>query len=186
MRFLAGLSVVTMILSSSTVWAESSDDESDEFVEQVTEGHRLFANNEREAALRAYRRALREGSNDAMATYFIACAQRAEGDLDEALESFQSAARLAGDSNAALKVRALMGVAFVQEARRDFAAARAAWRAYIEYAEAHSSARSYIQNARQRLDVITSWEELDAAYGPVRERIQAGEAGSSSQQRRRR
>lgn len=180
MRFLAGLSVFALILSSTLAWAESSDNESEEFVEQITEGHRLVVNNEHEAALRAYNRALQEGSDDAMATYFIACVQRATDNLDEALESFQSAARLAGDSNATLKLRALMNIAFVQEARRDLAAARAAWRAYIEFAEANSSARSYVQNARQRLDAITSWEELDAAYGPVRERIQAGESESSS------
>jgi tetratricopeptide (TPR) repeat protein len=179
MRPFSLIVVAAMVCASSTAWAESADTTSEEYTEQINDGHRQFANNDRDAALRAYRRALREGSDNAMATYYIACVQRAEGDFDAALETFQESARLAGESNPSLKARALMNIAFVQEARRDFPAAREAWRAYISFIESHSDVRSYVPNARERIAAITAWEELDAAYAPVRERIQAREAENS-------
>lgn len=177
-----------MLLSCSVAWAEDAEQPQEEqsaYLQRLVEGHRLFANNEHEAALRAYQAALEERADDAMATYLIGCAHRAMGSLDDALAAFQEAARLAGEPEAALQARALFNVAMVQEARRELEAAREAWRAYIAFAESHQSVPTYAENARQRLGVITAVEELDAAYAPVRQRIaerQASEASEASEE----
>lgn len=185
MRYLATFMVGVFCLVSAVAWAEEAEEGEEEASETVAyrnhilEGHRLFTNNEHEAALQSYQSALEVQPDDAMAVYLIACAQRATGDLDAALASFQRSASLAG-SDAALEARALMNVAFVQEARRDLPAAREAWQAYITFAEAHQTIPTYVPNARERLDAITAVEELEAAYAPVRQRIEERAASQES------
>lgn len=180
MRCLAGSVVLIVLLAASAARAEQASTaparsrEDAQYNERIAEGHRLTKNNELPAALRAYQRALEVRRDDAMATYFVACVQRAQGNLDQALASFQEAARLAGDQDPVLNARALMNIAFVREAQRDFTAAREAWRAYVAFIEGHARVPDYTANARQRLDAITTWEELDQAYEPVRQRIAEG------------
>jgi tetratricopeptide (TPR) repeat protein len=179
MRRLAGLSVIAVLAYASTAQAEEGATPArtkadTQYNERIAEGHRLIKSNDLPAALRAYQRALEARRNDAKATYFIACVHRAQDDLDQALTSFQEVLRLAGDDDV-LHARALMNVAFVREAQRDLAAAREAWRAYETFIDSHPRVPNYAPNARQRLDAITTWEELDQAYEPVRQRIREGE-----------
>ncbi len=180
MRHFAMITSLILCMTSASAWAEqsSADDSEAEYLQRLVEGHRLFGNNEHEAALRAYQAALEARPDDAQATYLIGCVHRAMSNLDEALESFQQAAQFAGEDNAALKARALMNVAFVCESQGELQAAREAWRAYITFAESHSGVTTFISNARQRLDTITNMEELDTAYGPVRQRIAEDENSS--------
>jgi tetratricopeptide (TPR) repeat protein len=179
MRGLVVVALLSSILAASTARAEQASAELEAerlYLERLVEGHRLFANNQHDAALRAYTSALEARRDDAFATYLVACTQRAAGTLDEALATMRRAATLAGADDA-LEARALFNVGLIQEARRDLAAAREAWRAYIAFAESHEGLRTYVANARQRLDVITAVEELNAAYEPVRQRIAAGVPG---------
>ncbi len=181
MRVLATAAVMLSCLLPTLVHAEEAASETTptEYLQRLVEGHRLFANNEHDGALRAYRGALQAMSDDPLATYLVACSLRATDNLDEALSSFQRAATLSRDDDA-LHARALFNVALVQEARREYEAAREAWRAYIAYAEAHQDITTYVANARQRLDAITAIEELNAAYEPVRQRIAARAASESA------
>jgi len=111
-----------------------------------------------------------------MATYLIGCAQRAQGQMSQALESFQRAARLSGGDQVALHARALMNVALVSEAQNtsdhdNLAVAAEAWQVYIAFAEPHQDVPTYVANARQRLEVIRAYQELETAYSAVRQRI---------------
>lgn len=169
---------VVMLLAVPAFAEEGPGAEVTAYLERIVEGHRLYRNNEHEAALRAYRAALEGRADDPLATFFVGCAQRATGDLDGALATFRRAVELAGDSDASLHAQALWNVAMVQEARRELGEAREAWRAYITYAEAHSRVTTFVANARQRLDAITGVEELEATYVPVRERIAADRSSS--------
>lgn len=187
MRCLAGSAALIVVLAAaSAARAEQAarSREDAQYNERIAEGHRLTKNNELPAALRAYQRALEVRRDDAMATYFIACVHRAQGDLDQALTSFQEVVRLAGDQDPVLHARALMNIAFVREAQRDFTAAREAWRAYTAFIEGHARVPDYTANARQRLDAITTWEELDQAYEPVRRRIRDGAPATPAAPRR--
>lgn len=179
MRGLVASLAALLLAAPASAPAEEGAGEGARYLQHLVEGHRLYGENQHEAALRAYRSALEVMEDDALATYFVGCAQRAMGDLEEAVASFERAAELAGEGDAALQARALWNVAATQEARRELAAARRAWRAYIAFAESHQRVTTYVANARQRLGAITSVEELDAAYGPVRERIAARAAESS-------
>ncbi len=164
--------VLSCLLVSSLAWAEDAAERVDEeYIERIAEGHRLYSNGAHQEALRAYRAALEEIPNDPMATYLVGCAQRALGQLDEALATFRSVVRLAGADDAAMHARALFNVALVQEARRDLVAATEAWQVYIAYAESHQNVPTYVANARQRLEAIQRVQELDTAYAPVRQRI---------------
>lgn len=181
MRCLANIITISLVLLSTSAWAEEAEEAESRdttYVDRLQEGHRLYANNQHEAALTAYQAALDARSGDGYATYFVATTQRAAGNLDEALATFQLALERSNEDDA-LHARVLMNIAFLQEQRREFEAAREAWRAYIEFAEAHQDVATYVSNARQRLDAINAEVELDAAYEPVRQRI-AERAASAS------
>jgi tetratricopeptide (TPR) repeat protein len=164
---------VAVVLAGPVAWAEdaASRRADQAYMSHISEGHELFTNGSHDAALRAYREALTERRDDAAATYFIACAQRALGQNDEALASFRRAAQLAGSDDEALHARALMNVALVQELRRDLVAAAEAWQVYVAYAETHQRVPTYVANARQRLEAIQRVQELDTTYDAVRQRI---------------
>lgn len=173
--------LLSFLLASSAAWAEDAVERPDEaYIERIAEGHRLYANGAYQEALGAYRAALGETPNDPMATYLVGCAQRALGQLDEALATFRTTARIAGADEAAMHARALFNVALVLEQRRDFVAAGEAWQVYIAYAESHQNVPTYVANARQRLAALQRLEELDTAYAPVRQRIADRAANASS------
>lgn len=171
-RFTIFLSIV---LSSSLAWAEEAGEAEEPtdrvYNERIQEGHRLYTNRVYQEALGAYQAALAERPNDPMAIYLIGCAQRALEQWDEALASFQRAARLAGADDPALHARALMNVALVHEAQNRLTEAAEAWQVYIAYAESHQDVPTYVPNARERLEVIQAYQDLDTAYTVVRRRI---------------
>ena len=170
------VAIIAMALWAGSAWAEEAASPAptrSPYPEAIEDGNRLYRSGDHEGALRAYRRALESGENEAMATFFVATAQRATGDLDGALASFRRTVTLAEGDNLAYRARALWNVAMILEARRDFTAAREAYRAYIAFAESQPGVITYAANARQRLDAITAVEELDATYEAVRERIRS-------------
>jgi len=167
------IGIVTMLWTgvASAEQEGPSPDAVAAYVEATGEGHRLYSNGRYDEAERMYRSAAEALPSDAAALYFVACTQRARGDLEEALETFRAAAERGAESDAALQARALMNIAFIQEARGDLSGARLAWSAYVDFAEGHAGMTTYASNAEQRLSAITAVEELDAAYEAVRQRI---------------
>jgi tetratricopeptide (TPR) repeat protein len=193
MRYATVLPLVFMSLVLGPAGADAapeeatSEDAADQggneaVIQAVQEGHQLVQRRQYAEAIEAYQRAVEVPGTDSWPWYFVACAQRSAGQLDDALASFQGVAEAAAENDAALKGRALMNIAWVHESRRDWTAARAAWQSYIAFAEAHAAIERHVATARQRLDVITAIEDLEAAYVDVRQRIAAEpeQTGNSS------
>ncbi len=137
----------------------------------IQRGHRAFIARDFDTALAAYREAAMATPPLPIAHYFIGSAQRAKGQLDEALESFRTVSRLAGESDAGLKAKALMNVAWTLELKRDLAGAREAWLEYKTWCTTHASIAGFPQTADERVAAIDTIRQLDEAYAAVRQRI---------------
>ena len=137
----------------------------------IQRGHRAFLARDFDTALAAYREAAMATPPVPIAHYFIGAAQHAKGQLDEALESFRTVARLAGDSDPALKAKALMNIAWILEEKQDLAGAREAWLEYKTWCTTHASIPGFPQTADERVAAIEKIQQLDQAYAAVRQRI---------------
>lgn len=137
----------------------------------IQRGHRAFIARDFDTALAAYREAAMATPPVPITHYFIGAAQRAKGQIDEALESFRTASRLAGDSDAALKAKALMNIAWMLEMKQDLAGAREAWLEYKTWCTTHASIAGFPQTADERVAAIEKIQQLDQAYAAVRQRI---------------
>ncbi|MBI5498726.1 MAG: hypothetical protein HY907_00665 [Deltaproteobacteria bacterium] len=137
----------------------------------IQRGHRAFQARDFDTALAAYREAAMSTPPLTIAHYFIGAAQRAKGSFDEAIESFRTASRLAGDSDPGLKAKALLNIAMTFEAKRDLASAREAWLEYKTWCTTHASIAGYPQIADERVAAIDAVQALDQNYEAVRQRI---------------
>jgi tetratricopeptide (TPR) repeat protein len=137
----------------------------------IQRGHRAFQARDFDTALAAYREAAMATPPLPIAHYFIGAAQHAKGQLDEALESFRTVSRLAGDTDAALKAKALMNIAWTLEAKQDLASAREAWLEYKTWCTTHASIAGFPQTADERVAAIDTIRQLDETYAAVRQRI---------------
>jgi tetratricopeptide (TPR) repeat protein len=137
----------------------------------IQRGHRAFQARDFDTALAAYREAAMATPPLPIAHYFIGAAQRAKGLYDEALESFRTASRLAGDSDAGLKAKSLFNIAMTQEAKKDLASAKEAWLEYKTWCTTHASITGFPQVADERVAAIEAVQQLNQTYDAVRQRI---------------
>jgi len=137
----------------------------------IQRGHRAFQARDFDTALAAYREAAMATPPLPIAHYFIGAAQRAKGQLDEALESFRTVSRLAGESDAGLKAKALMNIAMTLEAKQDLAGARESWLEYKTWCTTHASIAGFPATADERVAAIDAIRQLDETYAAVRQRI---------------
>jgi len=137
----------------------------------IQRGHRAFQARDFDTALAAYREAAMATPPLTIAHYFIGAAQRAKGSFDEAIESFRTASRLAGDSDPGLKAKALFNIAMTFEAKHDLASAREAWLEYKTWCTTHASIAGYPQIADERVATIDAVQALNQNYEAVRQRI---------------
>ena len=137
----------------------------------IQRGHRAFQARDFDTALAAYREAAMSTPPLTIAHYFIGAAQRAKGSFDEAIESFRTVSRLAGDSDPGLKAKALFNIAMTYEAKMDLASAKEAWLEYKTWCSTHASIAGYPQTADERVAVIDAITALNTTYEAVRQRI---------------
>jgi tetratricopeptide (TPR) repeat protein len=137
----------------------------------IQRGHRAFLARDFDTALAAYREAAMATPPLPIAHYFIGAAQRAKGSFDEAIESFRTVSRLAGDTDPALKAKALANIAWTLEAKQDLTAAREAWLEYKTWCTTHASIPGFPQIADERVAAIDVVKALDQTYEAVRQRI---------------
>jgi tetratricopeptide (TPR) repeat protein len=149
--------------------------------EAIQRGHRAFQARDFDTALAAYREAAMATPPLPIAHYFVGAAQRAKGQFDEALESFRTASRLAGDADAALKAKALFNIAMTLEVKQDLPAAKEAWLEYKTWCTTHASIPGYPQVADERVAAIDTINQLTQTYQAVRERIAERERVAAEQ-----
>jgi tetratricopeptide (TPR) repeat protein len=135
-------------------------------------GLRLLVSRDFDGALAAFRQAVQISGSDPRAFYYMGEAQRVRGNLNDALEMFRTAARLASASgDARMQARGLQGIAETLErieGKRN--EARTAWTEYMRFAD-QNTAVAFPDLARARIQALDAMRELDETYADVRERI---------------
>jgi tetratricopeptide (TPR) repeat protein len=137
----------------------------------IQRGHRAFLAQDFDLALASYREAAMGTPPVPAAHYFIACALRSKGDLDGAIESFRTAARLTNDSDPAVKAKALFNIAVTLQVLRRLPQARETWLEYQAWVRANASIVGFPDVAEQNIAVIDAWSQLEERVGEVRRRI---------------
>lgn len=176
--------LLTLVLAStSALQAQDAPERrtASEYVQQVRRGMEQLANGDAVGAMTTLHEAIRAEPNQAAGHCQLGAAQRANGNVTDALTSFQTCARLARQSNDGVNEgRGLLGAAQIlvldrsqrDEARRAIAALRT-------FADTHALifAAPSAQALQQALDTII---ELDAVSAEVRERREARAAQNDS------
>lgn len=134
-------------------------------------GHRAYLARDFDTAIAAYREAAMSTPPPPIAHYFIACAQLAKNQWGEAAESFRTASRLAGDTDAALRAKALFGIALTLEVQGQLPQAREAWLEYKTWCTTHASVPGFPTTADAHVAAIDKVTQLDRRYADVRQRI---------------
>lgn len=151
------------------------------YVQKVANGIRLLVARDFDGAIASLREAAGIEATNPIAHYYLGEAQRMKGELSEAIESFRTAARHAAQANEARwQARALQGVADTLERIPDrITEARTAWQEYARFADTHRDV-SFPEMARQRIQAIDTWTELELVTREVRNRIEARERENAS------
>lgn len=177
--------VIAMVLSSTSAFAQDEAPAerrtASEYVQKVREGMQQLKDGDVVGAMATFHEAVRAEPNQPAAHCQLGSAQRANGDATDALQSFQTCARLARQSNDAVNEgRGLLGAAQIlvlDRSRRD--EARRAVAALRGFADTHALvfAAPSAQAMQRALDTII---ELDAVSAEVRERREARAAQNDS------
>ena len=142
----------------------------------MREGLRLAAAGDLDGALASLRDAAQLDAAQPETHYYIGEIQRLRGELDQALESFQTAVRNAQRARQpAWQARGMQAIADTLERQPDkLAEAREAWMTYARFADGNREMASP-EIARARMQAIDVATEQEIAYVGVRERIAARE-----------
>jgi len=140
--------------------------------EALASGLAKLAAHDFDGAAAAFQQASASDPGNPAVLYYLGETARMKGTMQEAVENFRQAARLASSgADARWQARGLQGVAETLErieGRRDDA--RTAWNEYLHFAEGHSDVAN-ADYARARIQAIDVVAEQDNAYADVRERI---------------
>lgn len=176
----------TLVLASTSALQARAQDAPErrtasEYVQQVRRGMEQLKDGDAVGAMATLHEAVRAEPNLPAAHCQLGSAQRANGNVTDALTSFQTCARLARQANDAVNEgRGLLGTAQIlvlDRSQRD--AARRAVAALRNFADTHALvfAAPSAQALQQALDTII---ELDAVSAEVRERREARAAQNES------
>jgi len=138
--------------------------------EAIREGDGAYVARDYAAAIAAFKRAISLMPQKALAHYRLGQALLASGATAEAEQAYQAALRFAEDPT--MKAKALFVLADLRERQRDLPAAAESWAAYSGPAQA-PGANGYPATATARKAAIARWQEMEAGYAKVKERIAA-------------
>lgn len=138
--------------------------------EAIKEGDGAYVAQDFPAAIAAFKRAVSLMPQKALAHYRLGQALLASGATAEAEQAYQAALRFAEDPT--MKAKSLFVLADLRERQRDLDGAAEGWTAYAGPAQA-PGANGYPATAAERKKAIARWQEAEAAYAKVKERIAA-------------
>lgn len=177
-KLVHALVFAALVLPAVATAQPRNDEEALAYTRAVQRGHDGAKRADWQTASDGYGEAASIRPRSGEPVLFQAMLLRARGDLPGALGRFREAARLAeatGQAEDGARAKALLGIAMVLEAQRQFADARTAFQAYVSFAESHGSVTTFPAVGRARVQAIDRVDELDQAYREVRERIAARE-----------
>ncbi len=144
----------------------------DAYTQRVRAGITQLTGGDTAGAIATFQEAVQLDGSRPDAPYYIATAQRMNGDLEAALTGFRQAASLAQAANLPRwRGRALSAVGFTLERMEGrIEDARTAWQAYSQFADT-APTQADPQLGRARVQAIDIMNEQEHAYVDVRQRI---------------
>jgi tetratricopeptide (TPR) repeat protein len=150
-------------------------------MEALVLGNQRYVDKDYAGALELYKRGLALAPRNALAHYLVGETHLALKNPTEAEAAFKQAESLTDDRNPALRGRILFVIADFKERDRKVEEAKAAWKAYNEYAARFADAGvTHIKSGEERLRVLDDVTKLDKAYEIVRVRILAERDGGGA------
>jgi tetratricopeptide (TPR) repeat protein len=139
-------------------------------LELISKGDRAYVARDFDAALAAYREAIRTAPQDARGHYRAGVAQLAKGDQKEAEAAFVDALRFVG-KDGGLKAKLLFSLADLRERQKNTDDAIARWKEYAKHAEEAREATTYPATATERVSRNEAWKQNAADSAEVKARI---------------
>jgi tetratricopeptide (TPR) repeat protein len=143
------------------------------YVDALGKGQAAFAARDFAASSVAFQDAIKVDPQAMLGFYRLGEAQRANGKLDEADATWQSALNKKGPAE--LKAKVLMVIADLRERQGKWQAAKEAWGAYAAFLTS-SKARGFPQTPTERQKQADRRMKDEKDYGAVKERIKQREA----------
>jgi tetratricopeptide (TPR) repeat protein len=143
-----------------------------EYVEQLNKGIPKYLAKDYPGALDIFRAAIPLAPKNPLGHYYIAEAQIASGKLPDAETTLKEAESLTDDRNPGLRAKVLFLSADTKERLKKWDDAKAAWQAYLEYAQKHAGV-AFAQSGTSRLQALDDMLKQEKAYEAVRQRIAA-------------
>ncbi len=147
-------------------------------MEALVLGNQRYVDKDFAGALEHHKRALALAPRNPLAHYLVGETLLALKNPTEAEAAFKQAEGLTDDRNPALRGRVLFVLADFKERDKKVEEAKAAWKAYNEYAAKFADAGvPHLKSGEERLRVLDEVTKLDKAYEIVRARILAERDG---------
>jgi tetratricopeptide (TPR) repeat protein len=159
--------------SSATGKSGSSSD----YRKACDTGNGKYAARDFPGAIEQYRKAIELSPKLPLAFYLLGEAQLAAGSMTEADAAWTRAAAESED-DAVLHARVLFVIADLRERQLKWDDARAAWQAYLDWANRNPKANAFPTSAQSRQQVIDSMKKQDKDYEVVRRRIEETKSGN--------
>jgi tetratricopeptide (TPR) repeat protein len=187
-RFAFTFAFVCSIASSAIAQTQTPEQRqaANEYALRVRSGVEQLMGGDTERSIQTFREAIEMDGARPEAQYFIACAHRMSGRLEEAVTSFQQTAALAQSANQPRwRMRALHGIASTLERMPGRVEdARTAWQEYSRFADANQTVADP-QLGRARIQAIDMMNEQEQVYVQVRQRIAEREQERAREERER-
>jgi len=150
------------------------------FMEAIKRGDAALLARDIEAAVVAYRDALAQEPENALAYYRIAEAQILKGDLKEAETALVAGLRAVVATNASLKAKLQFALADLRERQKAYDEASARWAEYEAFTTTATTATErkeslgFPASGAERKKVVEAWKKLSADSADVKARIEKG------------
>jgi len=144
------------------------------FTEALKRGDAALLARDMEAAVVAYRDALAQEPENALAYYRIAEAQILKGDLKEAETALVAGLRAVVATNLSLKAKLLFALADLRERQKAYDEASAKWAEYEAFTTEQKDAQGFPASGAERKKVVEAWKKLSADSVEVKARIETG------------
>jgi tetratricopeptide (TPR) repeat protein len=142
------------------------------YVEQLNKGVAKYVAKDIPGALEIFRATLPLAPKNPLGHYYIAEAQIAGGNVTDAEATLHQAEPLTDDRNPGLRAKILFLIADTKERLKKWDEAKAAWQAYLEYAQKHADV-AFAASGTARIQALDAMMTQEKAYVAVRERIAA-------------
>ena len=171
--------VASLVLALSAPAVAQERPAASEYVQRVQQGIALLTAGDAGGSINVFRQAVQLDGNRPEAIYYLACANRLTGSLDEAVRGFERAADVA-ETEPRWRARALQGISETLERMHGRVEdARRAWQAYVQFADRNATV-AHPQLGRARIQAIDMMAEQERVYVEVRARIAARERENAS------